>query len=361
MKYAVISDVHANLTALRNVVADAKGQGVERFVCLGDVVGYGPQPSEALGLVRKTCFATVAGNHDDAVSGRGGSSSFVDLARDAVERHRGALSEDDLAWLRSLPYTCEVGNAVAVHGDLVDPPKFYYVQEEGDAEANFGASVARLVFVGHTHEPAIFITGRSGKVYKSAPQDFTVEEHKRYIVNPGSVGYPRTADGQCFSSYVVYDSDEGTVVFRFVPFPVSSVMQRGAAARPPRRRAIAAACAAAAVLAALAAWFLAPRPAEVADDPELVVETREIPLDPDLRTVSANLKLAKGSEPVLLRIVFEYPSGEVSGMKSRTVSQSSRKGVKIPEGSARARFTLVKARSADSVQVETFAPAASTK
>ena len=80
MKYAIISDIHANLTALKNVIADAKACRVDKFVCLGDVVGYGPQPAETLALVRETCFVTLAGNHDDAVSGRGYSSTFIDLA-----------------------------------------------------------------------------------------------------------------------------------------------------------------------------------------------------------------------------------------------------------------------------------------
>ena len=99
MKYAIISDIHANVTALQNVLADAKAQGAEKIVCLGDVVGYGPLPSETVALARKECFIVLAGNHDDAVSGRGDASTFIDLAKEAVERHRAALSEEDVEWL----------------------------------------------------------------------------------------------------------------------------------------------------------------------------------------------------------------------------------------------------------------------
>ncbi len=361
MKYAIISDVHANLTALKDVIADAKAQGVEKFVCLGDVVGYGPQPAETLELVRKTCFITVAGNHDDAVSGRGDSSTFIDIAKEAVERHRSALSDEQIEWLRSLPYTCTLDKAVAAHGDVFDPPKFYYIFNEEGAEANFKKSSARLVFVGHTHQPTIFLTGRSGAVYKTAPQDFTIEDEKRYIVNPGTVGYPRDCDGQCYSSYVLYDSTERTVTFRYLPFQVSSVMQRGTFAAPMRKRIIAAACAVAALVAAVAMWVLMPKSIEVVDDPELIVETKEIPLDSDLRSVCANLTLAKESAPLQLRIVFETPSGEMSGMESLTVKQSSRKRIKIPSGSALARFTLQKTRKEDSAKIVYFAPSASVK
>ena len=360
MKYAIISDIHANLTALEGVIADARSHGVERFVCLGDVVGYGPMPAETLALVRKTCYATIAGNHDDAVSGRGDASTFIDLAKDAVERHRAALSEEDVAWLRSLPYVCDIEGAVGAHGDMFDPKKFYYILDEKGAEANFAATDFGLAFVGHTHEPAIFLTGRSGKVYKTNPQDFTIEDHKRYIVNPGSVGYPRDCGAQCYSSYVIYDSSERTVTFRYLPFQVSSVMQRGVDAEkgPSRRRIVFAACAAAALVAvaALAAWLFAPKPVEFADDPALVVETRAVKLDADAAKVSANLELAKESSPLVLKIEFETPSGAPAGTQTLTVSHTSRKGFKVPAGSAVARFTLMKARGEDAAKVQSFEP-----
>jgi len=361
VKYAIISDVHANLAALKNVLADARACGVEKVVCLGDVVGYGPLPAETVALTRKECVVVLAGNHDDAVSGRGDASTFIDLAKEAVERHRAALSEDDLAWLRSLPYTCTIDKAVAAHGDVFDPPKFYYILDENGAEANFAKTDARLVFVGHTHEPAIFLTGCSGAVYKTAPQDFTIEDHKRYIVNPGSVGYPRDSEGQCLSSYVLYDSDERTVTFRYLPFQVSSVMQRGETKKPLGKRLVAAIAAGVALVVAIAVWALVPKTIDVVDDPALVVAEKSIPIDPDLRHVSANITLAKGSDPVQMRIVFESPSGAVVGMKSIPVKQSSRKDVKIPEGAARARFIAVKTRTEDSPAVVFFAPSASTK
>ena len=359
MKYAIISDIHANLTALKTVIADAKACHVEKFVCLGDVVGYGPQPAETLALVKETCFITLAGNHDDAVSGRGDASSFIDLAKDAVERHRAALSEQDLAWLKTRPYTCTIDKAIASHGDVFDPPKFYYIMDESGAEANFAKTDAKLIFVGHTHEPAIFLTGRSGKVYKTGPQDFTIEDHKRYIVNPGSVGYPR--DTACCSSYVIYDSTERTVSFRYLPFQVSSVMQRGVDSLRAKKRVVVGAACTAALVTALAVWAIVPKSYDVEEDPALVVDRRELALDADQAKVCANLTLAKESAPLQLKIVFETPSGAVNGVESLTVKQSSKKGYKIPAGSARARFMLTKTRKNDAAKVVFFAPSASTK
>ena len=362
MKYAIISDVHANLAALQNVLADAKAQGVEKIVCLGDVVGYGPLPAETVALARKECFIVLAGNHDDAVSGRGDASTFIDLAKEAVERHCAALSEADVEWLKSLPYSCTIDKAVAAHGDVFDPPKFYYILDEKGAEANFAKSDARLIFVGHTHEPAIFLTGRSGAVYKTDPQDFTIEDHKRYIVNPGSVGYPRESGGKCFSSYVLYDSTEGTVVFRYLPFQVSSVMQRGEAKRTIGKWFVAAIAAGVALVVAIAVWALVPKAIDVVDDPAPVVDKKSIPIDPDFQYVNANIKLAKGSDPVKLKIVFESPSGAIVEVKSITVKHSSTdRDFKVPEGTARVRFIAFKTRPEDSPAIDFFDPRPSIK
>lgn len=362
MKYAIVSDIHANESAFRAVVDDARRRGADAFVSLGDAVGYGPLPAETLALVRGTCAVVLAGNHDDAVSGRGDASAFIDLAGDAVDRHRAALSSDDLAWLRGLPYTAELeGGAVATHGDLTDPPRFYYIETEGDAAANFGATGSPLVFVGHTHVPCVFLTGRSGKVYRIDPQDFTLEPGKRYIVNPGSVGYPREDGGRCRSSYVIYDTDEGTVTFHFLPFSVASVLQRGKAAKRIPKRLLAVLALALAALVATAACLLTPKTVEVTDDPALVVETKTLPLAPDLRGVRANLQLEKGSAPVALKVVFTGADGAGSAPQVFPVKRSSSARLDIPAGAAEAVFTVLRVRPGDKPAIAAFAPSATTK
>ena len=143
MRYAIISDIHANESALRHVLEDAAAQGAETVVCLGDVVGYGPLPKETLALIRRTAAITLAGNHDDAVSGRQSANDFIDLAGDAVKRHREALDADALTWLRALPYDCRLEGVIAAHGDFTDPKAFNYIDDEASAEANFAATDAQ--------------------------------------------------------------------------------------------------------------------------------------------------------------------------------------------------------------------------
>lgn len=360
MKYAIISDIHANLEALDYVLKDAQAHGAKQIVCLGDVVGYGPRPAETLARVRETCTTILAGNHDDAVSGRGDASTFIDLAGDAVQRHREVLSPEALSWLKNLPYTAEIDGALCTHGDVFDPPKFYYVEEEKDATANFGSTDAQLIFVGHTHVPCLFLTGRSGTVYKTDAQDFTLEDGKRYIVNPGSVGYPRETNGQCYSSYVIYDAAERTVTYRFLPFSVASVMQRGQTPKRTKKIVIAAIAAAAALMAGLAAFLLTPK-TTVADDPALLLDTRTVPLDSDLRHVRANLELAKGSVPVLLRVTFLNQDNQPIVTESLTVKKSSAKEIKIPAGARQVLFDALKIKKEDIPVLQSFKPVASVK
>ena len=365
MKYAIISDVHANESALRHVLADAAGLGVERVICLGDVVGYGPLPKEALTLVRKSCAVVLAGNHDDAVSGRQGADDFIDLAGDAVKRHRKALSAEELNWLKRLPYDCAIDGALAAHGDFTDPPAFNYIDSEAAAAENFRAVDAQLTFVGHTHLPGIYLIGHSGTVYRLAAQDFTLEDGKRYIVNPGSVGYPRENDGMCLSSYVVYDSTARAVNFRFLPFAVSSVMQRGA---NPRRRIGIAVAIALGVLAVGAALFRPRQPSveretvvevvQASEDPALVLSRKQLTLARSMSCVQANLQLDGKSEPADLLIEFKSALGESLLRKSFTVSKSARQPVKIPSGAVSAHFTVLRQKPDGRPSIRSFAPSA---
>ncbi len=224
MRYAILSDVHANETALGVVLADAADMGAERIICLGDVLGYGPDPVQALELVYRKAHVCLAGNHDDAVSGRFPVEDFTSFAEAAVKRHRAALSPSALDWLAHLPHVCEFagpggraqGSFACAHGEFAVPQGFDYVLEPRDAMPSWNRRTEQLLFVGHTHKPGIFVLGPSGEPHALEPADFVLEDGKRYLVNVGSVGYPRS--GACRSSYCIYDDETGSVFFRSLPF-----------------------------------------------------------------------------------------------------------------------------------------------
>ncbi len=355
MRYAIVSDIHANTEALDRVLSDAREQGVDQIVCLGDIVGYGPRPAEALARVRETCVITLAGNHDDAVSGRGAADAFIGLAGDAVVRHRDTLSPADLAWLRALPWSCELEGAIAAHGDMCESQKFYYIENEEDACANFNATDAQLLFVGHTHVPTIFLTGQSGAVYRIEPQDFTLENGKRYIVNPGSVGYPREKDGRCLSSYVIYDSIERTVCFRFLPFSVASVMQRGKSPRRIRKRLLVVGALVIGLVCAGLAWFLAPK-TEGFDEHALFVDRREISIPAGCRGIRANVELADGSAEARLRVITFDATGLALATNTHTFKTVMRRKIEFSKKTVRAELSLFKLEPEATVKIKGFAP-----
>ena len=364
MRYAILSDIHANENAFRHALADAYAKGVREVICLGDVVGYGPLPNETATLARQSCAHVIAGNHDDAVTGRIDASDFIDLAGDAVRRHREVLSPDNLAWLKSLDHVYAGDGFRAAHGDFTDPQKFYYVQDESDAKANFESTDAQLMFVGHTHTPQLFLTGQSGKVYKLEPTDFVVEDGKRYIVNPGSVGYPRENNGTCLSSYAIYDSDEKSVTFQTLPFAVSSVLQRGLSPKAISKKVLAVIVLGLSAIIGAAVYFLTPKTVEVKEeivevreDARLVIKSDQVPLTPELRKFLPNLLLANGSSPVLLKIVFSDKNHQTLFSDSLTVKKSRTKAYAIPWGSAFAEISLLKLSPDEEPQILSYKPA----
>lgn len=369
MKCAILSDIHANLDALRLVLDDADEQGVDQIVCLGDVVGYGPQPAEALTLIRSRATVILAGNHDDAVSGRADGSNFIDFAADAVKRHREALNEEQLTWLRALPYVCDLpGNAVAAHGDFVSPRQFRYIMETNDAAANFNAVSAQLMFVGHTHFPCLFLTGRSGTVYMTEPQDFTIEEGKRYIVNVGTVGYPRDVSGPAFSTYVIYDTNEKTVAFRQIPFSVSSVMPHGdkLPVKKSKRWPFVVATVACAAVLAVAVTVLAllsggSRQSVGDIDAARVLDTKMLNIYDGQRIVRANIRLADDSSPAILKVVFHDEKGRNIPGETITVKRSSTKAMKIPSKAVRVSLIAMQPESSEAPEIVSFAPGVSVE
>ena len=223
MRYAIISDIHANSAALRAILADASDCGVERTICLGDVVGYGPDPAGALETVYRRVHVCVAGNHDAAVCGAVSADAFTPFAARAAALHRKALSRDALAWLAGLPLVHEEKSPsgetlfACVHGDFSAPAEFFYIDGPEAAAPSFAARTGNLLFAGHTHEPAIFaLPPGSCAPVALPPQDVILEPGTRYIVNPGSAGYPR--GGTCRSTYCIFDSADSSIRFRSLPF-----------------------------------------------------------------------------------------------------------------------------------------------
>jgi diadenosine tetraphosphatase ApaH/serine/threonine PP2A family protein phosphatase len=220
MRYAIISDIHANRQALKAVLTDARGIGVDRIIALGDLVGYGPCPAAALETVHGTVHNFVLGNHDAVCSGQLSAEYFNDAARQVIEWTRGVVDRKAAAFFQALPLVLAGDGCRFTHGNFTDPGRFGYIFDAEEALANFQATSEQLLFAGHSHLPGLFVVGESGRPHWLAPQDFMVEEGKRYIVNVGSVGQPRDRDIR--ASYCIFEPRKGVVRFRKVPFDLDA-------------------------------------------------------------------------------------------------------------------------------------------
>ena len=229
MKYAIISDLHANLEALQAVLDDALGR-VDSVVCLGDIVGYNADPRECLRLVQESCALVIAGNHDQAACGVRFYDDFNDWARQAMDWTRDQLSAADVEYLRGLPVTAPFGSGwVAAHGSPRHTDEYLF--DERGFNAAFESlrrlhPEARGCFVGHTHLPAIWACDHHGRVARVQHRSriIPLDPRCRYIINPGSVGQPR--NGNRLAAYAILDEAASAVELRGVVYDVAAAQEK---------------------------------------------------------------------------------------------------------------------------------------
>ena len=230
MKYAIISDLHANLEALEAVLADMQPHA-EAVVCLGDIVGYNANPKECLDMVRAMNIPVVKGNHDEYCSSETDLEGFNPHAQEAINWTRNQLTNEDRKWLRDLRYIRLVASFSIVHATLDGPQKWGYVFDKLAAAASFTYQNTSVCFFGHTHVPVAFV--RDNMVRGGTYSKFKTEPGKKYFVNVGSVGQPR--DGNPKAAYVVYDLDEGSIELRRLDYDIGTTQRKILeAGLPPR-------------------------------------------------------------------------------------------------------------------------------
>lgn len=223
---AFISDIHGNVDALDVVLADMKDQAVDRVICLGDIVGYGPDPNDCVLRVRDRCAAAVAGNHDYAALERMDTLGFNEYARAAADWTAKALNTEATEYLSGLSLSLEVDGLRAVHACPVEPERWTYVLSFEEARRQFSGFAERLCFIGHSHLPVIIeMNGDEINAFEFTP-DVPIRLHadRRYLVNVGSVGQPRDRDPR--TGYTYFDDEMNTVVLRRLPYPVEKVQKK---------------------------------------------------------------------------------------------------------------------------------------
>jgi len=222
VKIGIISDIHSNLEALEAVLEALKKENVDRILCLGDLVGYGPDPNDCVHRVMDTSDVVVAGNHDQGVVGLAPLENFNENARLAIEWSMETLESQYLETLAALPTIHEEDHFLAVHATPNDPTRWRYLFSEAQIVNNLEALILPLCFVGHSHVPVAFVLDPDHDVIVQEAGDIRFQPGSKYLINVGSVGQPR--DGDPRAAFGIYEDDRFTL--KRVEYDVAAVQNK---------------------------------------------------------------------------------------------------------------------------------------
>ena len=233
MRILILSDIHANLTAFDAVLRQAEGQW-DYVWCLGDVIGYGPDPNECLDRLRQLPHHCLLGNHDWAAIHSEEIRHFNDDARASLLWTQAELREDNAEYLRQLPATLVVANFTLAHGSPREPI-WEYIMEPHAAASNFSHFQTNYCLVGHTHMPIIFecAAGAGALPQMGHAGQPRCLNGRRLILNPGSVGQPRDANPD--AAYALLDTESERWQQKRAPYAVHEVQQRMRERQLPER------------------------------------------------------------------------------------------------------------------------------
>ena len=220
-KTAIFSDIHGNIHALNAVLDDARAQGIQNFACLGDIVGYGPNPIDCIATIQKIGCVCVKGNHDDDSSNLRELNNLNNQARVSLEWTRKVLSESQKAWLRNLPYQRRLGRNMLTHSSLENSTDWPYIRNRFDAEIDMARQKVPITFFGHTHIPVSYCKNPDGVA--TINSGFNIDPDNKYLVNVGSVGQPR--DGIAEACYIIFDRIDRKIDYRRVRYDIDQVIQ----------------------------------------------------------------------------------------------------------------------------------------
>ena len=222
MKYAIFGDIHGNLEALTAVIEDARHQGCQTYLCLGDIVGFYANPQECVDTVESLCSATIKGDADERASDDSPIEELNPKAAKVLQWTRSNLSSASKTWLRKLPFTSQVAGFTLVHATLDFPSMWQYVMNKQDAMASMELQKTSLCFYGHTHMPRIYV--KDFHLVRTEEPDLTLDPHSKYFVNVGSVGMPR--DGDQRACYATFDQDRSRISIRRVDYDFGLAQQK---------------------------------------------------------------------------------------------------------------------------------------
>jgi putative phosphoesterase len=222
MYYGIISDIHSNEPALTSVLDKLDELSVDTVICLGDIVGYASQPSECIELTKERSSVIVVGNHDSGAVGTTSINSFNELARKAIKWTEKVLRTAEIEFLNGLPLTHDHDGLFLVHASPFSPSEWHYVFSANQARKAFKSCSSDLIFVGHTHRPAVFSTKHDG-LEIDLKNRYVMKKGERCLINVGSVGQPR--DGDPRASFATFRSDKRVIEFHRTTYDVKRAQE----------------------------------------------------------------------------------------------------------------------------------------
>jgi putative phosphoesterase len=242
MRYAILSDIHANLEALQAVLARIATLGADTIVCLGDLVGYNADPNECVEIVRYERITCIMGNHDAAACGLAEPYDFNPAAREAVLWTRTELTAENSSFLRELQRSLSIDDVVLCHGSINDTNR--YIMDDSDIRDNFSMlenlpGQVNACYFGHTHIRAAYTLAGS-VIARVLTDNISLYGDRKYLINPGAVGQPR--DGDPRAAFLIYDAKARNVTFYRTEYDIAAcqakIIRAGLPARLAQRLAL---------------------------------------------------------------------------------------------------------------------------
>lgn len=226
MRIAVISDIHGNYEAFDAVVKDIERAGIETIVCLGDMVGYGPDSDKVTLAIRDRGIPTILGNHELAMIDPGHMKWFNPTARESLKKTAEMLSDDAMAYLAGLTAFWVDWGCRFVHGFPPDAISTYvFTLSDEEIVKTFEEFNEDVCFIGHTHLLEIIDHDGPDLVRAPLPRGITrLAATHRYIINIGSVGQPR--DGNSDAKYILWDTEKRAIELRHIPYDIDAVVAK---------------------------------------------------------------------------------------------------------------------------------------
>lgn len=223
MRYGIFGDIHGNIEAFKKVIEVYKKENIDKYFCVGDIVGYGANPSECIKEIKRLKAKIVSGNHDWAAAGIFPLDYFNPAAKTAIEWTQEKLTLDEKRFLGNLRLIHDEKDFSVVHGNLYQPELFPYVLDIESARKCFSNMKKELCFIGHSHT-ARFFSMKDDAIDYNCEDLIMIKPEVKYIVDVGSIGQPR--DGNPNAAFCIFDIDKSIIEIRRVKYDIEAAKNK---------------------------------------------------------------------------------------------------------------------------------------